>query len=107
MTQALKSITIQLPEEDFLVLERKAQELGVDVEIIVQSRVHQTIRSGEVDPLSREAQLGFVKFLREAGPIFQQAAREMNLSEEDVLRMSRAARREVAEERHQARADKL
>lgn len=103
MTQALKSLTIQLPEEDFLVLERKAQELDVPIELVGRMMIRRSLNIDKSRPLTRENQLALVQFLTEAVPVFQQVAREMNLTEEDVLKMCKRARKELAEEKRMAK----
>ena len=103
MTQALKSLTIQLPEEDFLVLERKAQELDVSIELVGRMMVRRSLNAEKSRLLSRESQLALVQFLTDAAPVFQQAAREMNLTEEDVLEMCKWARKELTEEKRMAK----
>ncbi len=113
MTQTLRPVTLQLPEADWAALEREAEIVDITLEQLVSLKMRQSLRRSRPgapawpDPLSRQRQLELAHWLREASPHFQRAAAEMNLTEEDVVRMVREARRELAEERRNVHSVKL
>jgi len=98
MTQALKSITLELPEEDWAALEREADILGLSVEQVVNLKFRRLLKAPPKRVLSRQQVEAQAELFLEASKVFQQAAEALGLREEDIVPMVRRARRVLAEE---------
>jgi len=104
MTQALKSITLELPEEDWAALEREAEIVNLTLEELVGVKFRRSLKGLPTQSvLTREQKLAQAELFTEASKVFQQAARELGLREEDVVPMVRAARAKLADEQRDAK----
>ncbi len=91
---SLKPITVRLPEEDFLLVKQEAEALGVSVGVFLRILVRQSLRYQPEDKAARRATA-----LRHLSHVLSREAEAAGITEEEALRISKAARKRLSQER--------
>jgi hypothetical protein len=96
----LKPITVRLPEEDLELARREAETLGISVGVYLRMVFRQSLRQRAGSDLARKA--AAIRFMSEAMSI---EAAEKGYTEDDLLHLSKEARKRLAAERRAASID--
>lgn len=93
---SLKPITVRLPEDDLELARKEAEALGVSVGVYLRMVFRQSLRSAP-DPL--DVRQRRAEALRKFGEVLSEDLEAQGVTEEDAVRLAKAARKRLAAER--------
>lgn len=95
---SLQSVTLRLPEDDLSYVKQEAEALGISTDVYLRILVGQSLaRKRQVTSQQKATALQTISNL------LAPAAAEQGLSEQDILAMTKKARKELASEQNERR----